>query len=171
MSERKTLTLKTCSRLLLAARRMAERFWIVRCCVDVNVRHGERGREDGFAGDGRTYGAVAHGSGDEFSRFGVDAYGAGAVDCVVCYDCLGEDVCEFLRKGGMLAMTLGIWFVSFSFFGPLSFKVRMGVSYHANQTCFFFLSRFLMMSDIFLAQCQAFFHSTYRATSPAPCRL
>ena len=29
---------------------------------------------------------------DEFARRGIDADGAGAVDCVVCYDCLGEDV-------------------------------------------------------------------------------
>jgi hypothetical protein len=32
MSERKTLTLKTASRLLSAACRIADRFWMVRCC-------------------------------------------------------------------------------------------------------------------------------------------
>ena len=41
-----------------------------------------------------TYSAVPDGPGDEFACRGVDADGAGAVDCVVCYDCLGEDIWE-----------------------------------------------------------------------------
>jgi hypothetical protein len=39
-----------------------------------------------------TYGALPNRALDEFARRGIDADGAGAVDCVVCYDCLGEDV-------------------------------------------------------------------------------
>jgi hypothetical protein len=35
MSERKTLTLKTASRLLSAACRIADRFWMARCCLRV----------------------------------------------------------------------------------------------------------------------------------------
>ena len=39
-----------------------------------------------------THSAVPNRAPDEFARRGIDADGAGAVDCVVCYDCLGEDV-------------------------------------------------------------------------------
>ena len=40
------------------------------------------------------YGSVCDGAGGHFAGFGVDADGAGAVDCVVRDDGLGEDVWE-----------------------------------------------------------------------------
>lgn len=38
------------------------------------------------------YGAVCDGAGGHLAGLGVDAYGAGAVDCVVRYNGLGENV-------------------------------------------------------------------------------
>lgn len=40
----------------------------------------------------RAYGAITDGAFDHFAGFGVDADGAGAVDDVVGYDGLGQDV-------------------------------------------------------------------------------
>jgi hypothetical protein len=39
-----------------------------------------------------SYGTVSHTPFDHFACFRIDAYGAGAVDCVVCYYGLGEDI-------------------------------------------------------------------------------
>jgi hypothetical protein len=54
----------------------------------------------------RTYSTLPNRALDQFARRGIDADGAGAVDCVVCYDCLGEDVWRLVKKKRSLGSAL-----------------------------------------------------------------
>jgi len=61
-----------------------------------------------------TYSTLPNRALDEFARRRINADGAGAVDCVVCYDCLGEDVYKRKSKSVksvyMFVMLFSVWF-------------------------------------------------------------